>query len=256
MSLLYGVFHLLIGVLFFGLTMLAEWEMHEDSHRWSLFSAVHSVEKARAKHMPFYTPLVQLSDSQNIVGWYSLRVFLRELKGKFDYCRMEVMFGVLLLQVVNISFAATYWHYFHLAQPLSIVYDEVIGDNALVAFDTFCCLSLVLDMLATAVQINQASGGHASMLLDEEMHRSFSLRGGDASMQGHEGAVTDSIHQLAAVRAKLTAVRESEKLRLLGFKVDESIITYIRTAIVSYVFIFAQSFFTRKGLTGSTPPPK
>lgn len=79
-SLLYLAFHFVLGFFFFGLGVLAEYELHEDERRWSVFSAIHSTDQCRAMGIPFTVPLATLGRAQNIVGWYSIRGFLKDLK--------------------------------------------------------------------------------------------------------------------------------------------------------------------------------
>jgi hypothetical protein len=242
------VFHFLLGLIFFGLSVVMEFELHEDERRWGIFSCLHSMEKCRAKAIPFYVPLATMGrSSRNIVGWYALRGFLRDFKGRFDFVRLETAVGMMVLQIVSVCGFAVYWAYFHHGMSAAAVYDAVIGDNLLVAFDTFLCLSLLLDMVSAALAINRSIGSHTKILLDEELQRSFALTAIDEqNVEGGKEAIKSSLHQIATIREKLTAMKEEEKLSVLGIKLDERIVTYIRGAIASYAIVFSQSMFTRK----------
>lgn len=293
-SLLYGMFHFLIGFIFFGLACMMEFELHEDEQRWNIFTSIISQERCLKQSIPFYIPLASLGKSRNILGWFMIRGFLRDLKGKFDFARMETMIVLILIQMFSIAGLGLYWTYVHLGLPITIVYESVIGENLLVAYDIFLCLLLLLDMLAESVLINKVISSHSKLLLDEELNRSFALSSLDMGGSVNEGVnvndnatnpkssttsrrtfassivtdgvtydgsfvpnhlhkdvreafgVEDSLHQIKALREKLQQVKEDEKLRIFGMKLDDSILTWLRGVLVSYGLVFGQSFVSKK----------
>jgi hypothetical protein len=101
---------------------------------------------------------------------------------------------------------------------------------------------LLAAQVASGVVINQQCSSHVSILQEQEMQRSFALTNPDARVDSLvEKAVMDSIHQLKALRARLTLQREVEKLRVYGVPLDEHLMRYLRTALVSYSIVYCQS---------------
>jgi len=251
-SLLYGAFHLVSGFLFFALATMSEYELHDDQRRWAVFSAIHSAHACRKLHLPFYIPLAHLGRSNNIEGWYRIRCFLKDLKGAFDFARVKVLLVLVLVQLATCALLPLSYSYFILGHSLPRVYSYVLADNPLVGFDVALCLLVLMDLVAAGVTINRACGSHTTALQEQEMQRSFALTNPDARVAaGGEQAVVDSIAQLKALRERLLLCRELEKLRVYGVALDEHITTYLRTALVSYGVVFAQSIFSRAVLHDS-----
>jgi len=247
-SLLYGVFHLLSGFCFFALAVQTEFELHDDHRRWKVFSSLHSAPACAALKLPFYVPLAHFGrSSNNNQGWYAVRCFLKDLKGKFDFSRLECMVVCIVVQLAMCAGLPLCYSYFTLGQSVAAVFEHVLGSNPLVGFDVALCLVVLLDMVSAGVQINRFCSSHQVALQEQEMQRSFALTNPEARQAiGGEQLVADSIHQLKALREKLMLCRESEKLRIYGFVLDEHIITYIRTALVSYGLVAVQSVFAKQ----------
>jgi hypothetical protein len=134
-------------------------------------------------------------------GWYAIRCYFKDLKGKFDFARVQVLLVCVFVQLATCALLPLSYSYFVLGHSLPCVYAHVIADNALVAFDIALSLSLLIDLVAAGVAINRACGTHTTALQEQEMQRSFALTNPDARVEaGGEQAVVDSIAQLKALR--------------------------------------------------------
>lgn len=179
------------------------------------------------------------------------------VKGAFDFARMQMLISFVVLQVLQVAVVPCLWSWLAFNHSVLAVYEHVLGSNYLLAFDTALCLSLLLDMVAAGVSINRTCGSHTTMLQEEELKRSFVLTSTQSEKEGDQ--VVDSIHQLKALREsgsidtrprnharslrvvfvcsvcfsvsvsvrfrRLTLVKETEKLKVYGFKLDEHITT-------------------------------
>jgi hypothetical protein len=135
------------------------------------------------------------------LGWYAIRCYFKDLKGKFDFARVQVLLACVFVQLATCALLPLSYSYFVLGHSLPCVYAHVIADNALVAFDIALSLSLLIDLVAAGVAINRACGTHTTALQEQEMQRSFALTNPDARVEaGGEQAVVDSIAQLKALR--------------------------------------------------------
>ncbi len=166
---------------------------------------------------------------------------------------MERLVICLGLQLIFCAILPMFYSLFVLDHSLGVMFSHVFltRSNALVGFDVALCLFLLLDMVAAGVDINAICGGHQAMIQEQEMQRSFALTNPDASgvavaAAGGEQTGVDSIHQLKALRERLLLCRETEKLRVYGVPLDESITRYLRTALVSYGLVALQSVFAKQ----------
>ena len=145
-----------------------------------------------------------------------------DLKGQFDFHRLEIMVLCLVAQLVLCAGLPLCYSYLTMDLSVGDSFQHVLGSNLLVGFDVTLCLLLLLDMTKAGVAINRFCGAHLSALQEQELQRSFALTNPAARQAvGGEQAVTDSIHQLNALREKLALSKEAEKLRVFGFVLDD-----------------------------------
>lgn len=263
-SALHCAFHCISGFAFFALAVQTEFELHDDLRRWAVFSAMHSAAMSSALRLPFHVPLRCYPLSDNLLGWYQVRSYLKDLKGRFDFARMQVLLVAVGAQLVTVAIAPLYISYASAERPVAIgaLLEQLIAGSPLAAVDTALCLWLLLDMVAAGVAVNAACGRHAAMLQEQELQASFALSSAPRRDRdtGGERALKDSIVQLKSLKEseasdarpghescrvsrtalnlfacllfflgcvcrRLTLVKESEKLAVWGFKLDERITT-------------------------------
>ncbi len=203
-SFLYGLFHLLLGFLFFAVISLFEFELHDDERRWRYFNTLHSETLAKKRGLPFYLPLLQFPNTENILAWFEIRKLFKDFKGKYDFVRLQIVLICAVFQLLSVCGFSLYWSYFMQGHSVTEVYDHVIGENLLIAFDTFMILLVILDFIAAGVSINSLCSKHAAMLLDEELTRCFALSQASDSTDESElfltQLITDSIQQIRTLR--------------------------------------------------------
>lgn len=172
----------------------------------------------------------------------------------YDY--LTCLFDQYALTMLMFHFL--FLSYFHLNLSVLAVYEYVLGDNSLIAFDAAFCLILLLDMVAEAVSINMIRASHAKLLLDEELHRSFTLNStalnsttsssSAISVDGSERSINDSLSQLRIVREKLQATALEERLCIYSVPLDVAIVNSIKTLIFSYAVVAVQTLFSKNVL--------
>lgn len=200
-SLVLGAHAMLAGFATYGFLSLLAGEYVDDLTRWRAFDTIAT---------PQCGWRLPLDSTGNLRAWLSVRTFLRDFKGTYDFTRLQVAQGINVgaLALVAAAVAYTQW-----AVPSASVQSVPL----VACIDVISLAGLAYWSVNTGVEINEVRLGHTRMLALERV----ALAGADVEEPPLLGAVSDYLERTEA----------SDVARILGVQLTAE----FRSTVLGYV---------------------
>ena len=256
-SVVYFAYQFVVAFVMYSYMSVLEFELHDDEARLGALSVLHLPYQAYQYGLPFYLPLIHTASArtdeqhhalQNVRGFYEIRQFFIQCKGKFDHFRLETVMAVILLAILSVSGWPLYLAYFHsgnTAPDTSALFAAVVGHHIVVFVDTLLLLLLLVDIVGTTVKINSGRGRFIQLIRDEQLKQTFLLSASKDDVDASDITEMERTReQLNTLIEQLSAIHDSEKQTLFGYTLDDSFIQIIRGTVLSYVWLFGHNALT------------